>query len=80
MGDNILFLGPRACIGRKFATVEATAFLTLMLRKWRVEAKLEAGETVEDWKKRVLTVRQMATLAIRDVPARFIRRSAAQVT
>lgn len=73
-------LGPRACIGRKFATLEATAFLTLMLRDWKVEPKMAAGQTIEDWKERVLNARQMATLAIYDVPARFTRRHTALST
>lgn len=29
--------GPRACIGKKFAQVEAMTFLVLFLRNWKVE-------------------------------------------
>ncbi|KAH7919052.1 cytochrome P450 [Leucogyrophana mollusca] len=33
-------VGPRACIGSKFATTEAVCFLSLLLRDWRVEPLL----------------------------------------
>ncbi|KAG6918369.1 hypothetical protein DXG01_015021 [Tephrocybe rancida] len=68
-------LGPRACIGRKFATVEAVAFLTMMLREWRVEPTFEAKETPEAWRKRVLSQPVLGlTLGVRGAPLRFIRR------
>ena len=71
---NIVLSGPRACIGRKFATTEAVCFLTMLLREWRVEPLLNNGETVEQWKKRVLQAEMIFTLSIRHVPIRFIRR------
>ncbi|GLB42270.1 putative cytochrome P450 [Lyophyllum shimeji] len=40
-------IGPRACIGRRFATTEAVAFLTMLLRDWEVEPILKQGETKE---------------------------------
>ncbi|KAG6860150.1 hypothetical protein C0995_015073, partial [Termitomyces sp. Mi166 len=59
-------LGPRACIGRKFATVEATVFLTMLLRDWDVTPIFEVGETTEAWRKRVLSQPVMGlTLGIR---------------
>ena len=67
-------LGPRACIGRKFATTEAVAFLTILLRDWKVEPLLQIGETVDGWKKRVFEARFGFTLAVGTVPVRFIRR------
>jgi cytochrome P450 len=67
-------VGSRACIGRKFATTEAAAFLTVLLRDWRVEPLLKAGETVEAWQKRTMDATILLTLGIKDVPIRFIRR------
>ncbi|KAG6900466.1 hypothetical protein C0993_010184 [Termitomyces sp. T159_Od127] len=62
-------IGPRACIGRKFATVEATAFLTMLLRDWRVTPIFKIGETSEAWRERVLSQPVMGlTLGIRGVP------------
>nr|GAT54839.1 cytochrome P450 [Mycena chlorophos] len=44
--DVIMFgTGPRACVGRRFAQVEAVAFLAHFLRDWRVETVLLDGET-----------------------------------
>ncbi|KZO93613.1 cytochrome P450 [Calocera viscosa TUFC12733] len=41
--------GPRVCIGRKFALVESTALLALLLRDYKIELVLKAGQTVEEW-------------------------------
>ncbi|KAF8068982.1 cytochrome P450 [Lyophyllum atratum] len=68
-------VGPRACIGRKFATTEAVAFLTMLLRDWKVEPTLREGETKEEWQKRVLDARIILTLGVADVPLRFTRRT-----
>lgn len=67
-------VGPRACIGRKFATTEAVCFLTLLLRDWRIEPILNEGETKEAWMKRVLDAKIVITLGVADVPVRFVRR------
>uniref|UniRef100_A0A0W0FX74 Cytochrome P450 n=1 Tax=Moniliophthora roreri TaxID=221103 RepID=A0A0W0FX74_MONRR len=67
-------LGPRGCIGRKFATAEAVCFLTMILREWKVEPLLKAGETREQWKERVLDGKIVLTLGVNDVPLRFVRR------
>ncbi|KAL0069552.1 hypothetical protein AAF712_003210 [Marasmius tenuissimus] len=76
--DSELFtgfsIGSRACIGRKFATTEAIAFLTMFLRDWKVEPLLQAGETVDSWKKRVLDANVQFTLSCNTVPVRFTRR------
>ena len=46
--------GARACIRRKFATVEAVGFLvTILLRDWKVEPLVKEGETKEAWRHRV---------------------------
>ncbi|TEB34368.1 cytochrome P450 [Coprinellus micaceus] len=47
-------IGPRECIGRKFATVEAVALLALLLRDFKIEPLLLNGETLDAWKTRVL--------------------------
>jgi len=67
-------IGPRVCLGHKFAKVEAVAFLTNVLREWRVEPFLNDGEDVAQWKARVLEPHFGITLALKDVPLRFIRR------
>ncbi|KAF8524986.1 cytochrome P450 [Gautieria morchelliformis] len=67
-------LGPRACLGRKFATTEATCFLSHLLRDWRVEIVRREGETDAQWESRVLYPKMAVTLTTGDVPLRFIRR------
>lgn len=52
------------------------AFLTLLLRDWKVEPLLNDGETNEQWQDRVMQVTIMMTLGIRNVPIRFTRRTA----
>lgn len=66
--------GPRACIGRKFATTEAVCFLALFLRDWRVDIVLEHGETREQWRERVLKAEMIMTLSVGDVPIKLTRR------
>ncbi|KAG6865641.1 hypothetical protein C0991_000811 [Blastosporella zonata] len=68
-------LGQRACIGRKFATVEGVAFLTMLLRNWRVEPVCNTGETLDMWRERVLSQPDLGiTLGVRDAPVRLLRR------
>jgi len=71
----LMALGPRACIGRKFSTVESVCFLTLLLRDFKVEPLLRVGETKEQWRDRVLDARLALTLGVADVPVRFVRRT-----
>ncbi|KAF4593401.1 hypothetical protein EYR38_009115 [Pleurotus pulmonarius] len=77
-GDSEAFtafsFGPRTCIGRKFAMVEAVCWLTMVLRDWRVEPMLRPGETEEMWRQRVLDARVGMTLNVFDVPVRLVRR------
>ncbi|KAJ6627792.1 cytochrome P450 [Mycena sp. CBHHK59/15] len=76
--DSELFtafsVGPRACIGRRFATTEATCFLALLLRDWKVTPILRDGESHDAWGKRVLNAHIVLTLGIGDIPVRFTRR------
>ncbi|KAJ7359260.1 cytochrome P450 [Mycena albidolilacea] len=68
-------VGPRACLGRKFATVEATCFLALLLRDWQVLPVLRAGETKEAWGARVMNDTHIAiTLTVADFPVKLVRR------
>jgi len=67
-------LGTRACIGRKFAVIEAVAFLTMLLRDWRVEPLLKSGESKDEWTKRVFEVKLSLTLGIGSAPVKFIKR------
>ncbi|RDB25710.1 Leukotriene-B4 omega-hydroxylase 3 [Hypsizygus marmoreus] len=47
-------IGPRACIGRKFAQTEATCFLALFLRDWKLDVVLKDGETRQEYEARVM--------------------------
>ncbi|EIM88975.1 cytochrome P450 [Stereum hirsutum FP-91666 SS1] len=70
-------IGPRACIGRKFAAIEAVCFLTLLLRDWRVEpapSSMKPGETGEEWKERMMDAKVFLTLGPGSVPVRLVRR------
>jgi len=71
-------IGPRACIGRKFAIVEALCFLSLFLRDWKVDPLLNEGETVDQWKDRCLQAGFVGlTFGVRDVPLKITRRGKA---
>ncbi|KAF9525621.1 cytochrome P450 [Crepidotus variabilis] len=67
-------IGPRACMGRKFATVESVCFLSCLLRDFEVHPLLNAGETKEQWRERVVDAIFVLTLGVKDVPLRFVRR------
>lgn len=58
----------------KFATTEATCFLTLLLREWKVEVVLEDGQTKEEWKTKYLTPTLLTTLTLDEVPLRLVKR------
>ncbi|KAG6844480.1 hypothetical protein H0H87_006616 [Tephrocybe sp. NHM501043] len=70
-------IGPRACIGRKFALVEAVAFLTMFLRDWRVGPAFQEGEDPEAWRERVLSKPVIGlTLGIKGASVKLTRRDA----
>ncbi|KAF9051514.1 cytochrome P450 [Panaeolus papilionaceus] len=67
-------VGPRACLGRKFAVVESICFISMLLRDYKVEPLLSNGESTEEWAKRVLDAKIVITLGVKDVPIKFVRR------
>ena len=74
--ESLLFSqGPRICLGKKFAQVEAVAFLVLLLREYRVEPICRPGESTDEWQKRVLRPFMVLTLHFQDkIPLRLVRR------
>ena len=66
--------GPRTCLGHKFAKVEAVAFLTRLLKEWRIEVYLKEGETREEWRKRMMDPKIQIALAVGTVPLKLVRR------
>ncbi|PPQ91914.1 hypothetical protein CVT25_001285 [Psilocybe cyanescens] len=67
-------IGSRACLGRKFATLESVCFLSLLLRDFRIQPALKAGETKDQWRDRVLDAKIALTLGVNDVPVKLVRR------
>ncbi|KAG9223608.1 hypothetical protein CCMSSC00406_0009239 [Pleurotus cornucopiae] len=63
--------GPRTCIGRKFAIVEAVCWLTMVLRDWRVEPLMRPEETEEMRSRRALDARAGITLNMALLLTRF---------
>ncbi|KAJ7221875.1 cytochrome P450 [Mycena rebaudengoi] len=73
--DMTMFsLGPRACIGRRFALTEGVAFLSNLLRDWKLHIILNPGETRTQWRTRVMTAVATMTLGVGNVPVRLTRR------
>jgi hypothetical protein len=69
-------VGPRACIGRKFAQTEALCFLSLLLRDWKLDICLENGESRKMYEDRVMGNAAITGLAfgVGPVPVKFVRR------
>ncbi|KAI5123187.1 hypothetical protein M0805_003954 [Coniferiporia weirii] len=68
-------IGPRACIGRKFATTEAVCWLTMLLRDFKVEVPLNPGESKEQARERMIQAKMIMTLAVDPLSIRLLRRS-----
>ncbi|KLO18993.1 cytochrome P450 [Schizopora paradoxa] len=67
--------GPRACLGRKFAMVEAVCFLAHIFRDWKLDIILLPGESRAAWRARVLQGRLLGlAFGVKDVPLRMTRR------
>jgi len=74
-GISAFSVGPRTCLGKKFAITESVAFLALLLRDFEVQPLLQPQETIEEWKRRVLDEASIGiTLGISKAPLRFVRR------
>jgi len=46
--------GPRVCVGKKFALTEGVAFLSMLVKDYKLEPVLEAGEDLAGWRARCL--------------------------
>lgn len=66
--------GPRTCLGHKFAKIEAVAFLTHLIKDWRIEPDLRNDETTQDWKKRALEPGFGITMTFEKNPVKLERR------
>ncbi|KAF7328370.1 Cytochrome P450 [Mycena venus] len=73
--DMTMFsLGPRVCIGRRFALTESVSFLSHLLCDWRLHAVLQPGETKPQWRRRVLRGLGGLLFGVGRVPVRLTRR------
>ncbi|KAI0919986.1 hypothetical protein AcW1_002899 [Taiwanofungus camphoratus] len=71
-------LGPRACLGRKFALTVGVCLLTLLLRDWKFTVPLKSGETKQRWRERVMQGRLVGLgFGVQNVPLIMTRRSKA---
>ncbi|EJD08595.1 cytochrome P450 [Fomitiporia mediterranea MF3/22] len=68
-------IGPRACIGRKFAMTEAVCWLSMLLRDFKVEAVFKPGETREEARNRMMQAQLQMSLAVNPIPIRLLKRS-----
>lgn len=66
--------GPRTCLGHKFAKIEAVAFLTHLIKDWKIEPDLRSDETTQEWKKRALEPDFGITLRFEKIPVKLVRR------
>jgi len=69
--------GARSCIGRRFAEVEGTAVISMLVRNYHIEIKNDpkfAGETFAQRKARVLRCSSFLTVTPDCIPVTFTRR------
>jgi cytochrome P450 len=72
--DIIMFgAGPRTCVGRRFAQIEAVSFLAHFLRDWEVETVVLDGETQEGCVNRIMAGASMygTAFGLGEVPVRI---------
>ncbi|KDQ10750.1 hypothetical protein BOTBODRAFT_115251 [Botryobasidium botryosum FD-172 SS1] len=67
--------GPRACIGRKFSLAEATCFIIMLLRDWRVKIDLGKDETPQQWQRRVMTGTMTGPGGLGPISVKFSKRT-----
>jgi cytochrome P450 len=60
--------GPRVCIGQNFSKTEGVAFISSLLKEWRLDIKLKEGETRDMYEKRVMDAHFVMTLSTNDIP------------
>ncbi|EIN04150.1 cytochrome P450 [Punctularia strigosozonata HHB-11173 SS5] len=73
--DLVAFsFGPRVCLGKKFAFVEAACFLTHLLRDWKIELDLTGYSSFEEWQAKYMYPLMGITLKTGDVPLRVVKR------
>ena len=66
--------GPRACVGRRFAEVEAVAAIALFVQAFEFKAVPHAGESHAQMSKRLLRAKPMITLTPYDMDLVMKRR------
>ncbi|KZT20301.1 cytochrome P450 [Neolentinus lepideus HHB14362 ss-1] len=67
--------GHRVCLGRKFSMTEATCFLSLLLRDWKIEPILQNGESLALWRERVLQMGMRGlAFGVGDAPLKLTKR------
>lgn len=72
---NPLTLDVSTGLGRRFAITEGVSFLANLLRRWRVEPILKSGETLQQWRSRVLTAEVEMLLGVGEVSVRLVART-----
>jgi len=66
--------GPRVCIGQHFSKTEGVAYVSMLLRDWKLDIKLRPGETRRGYEDRVMQARFKMTLNANDIPVVLKRR------
>lgn len=70
--------GSRACIGRRFANIETLAFLSALLKEWRVDIAARPGESRDEFSNRVMGDAGCVglTFTVKKVPIKLYKRHA----